>query len=294
MKHCPKCGAKLHLKDWRPECPKCGVNMVYYKSNEILLEESEKTEIEHAKFQPKVDRAKAAFFGSTPAIIRIVLSLLPIAGLFLPICNLVNLEGNCATQKSINIIGAYNYISQRYNPLGNVFTSLLKGDMLAISIVTLMISLIMILVCLICLVMSLGKHGKIRNLILNSFMLLNACVSAVCFGVMTKHIAAPFEVGSESFTSCSLGAGIFVYIGLILVLLIYNLVLAKVGLKINYTPCLIGGLPSEEYFEYVEQGMSQLEIRKKMVEVLTKMQEEVRAKEAEAQQKALEDARKRK
>ena len=64
MATCPKCGKKLRLYHWRPECPACGVNMIYYASNERLLAETEKTEIEHAKFQPKVDRAKAAFFGS--------------------------------------------------------------------------------------------------------------------------------------------------------------------------------------------------------------------------------------
>ena len=66
----------------------------------------------------------------------------------------------------------------------------------------------------------------------------------------------------------------------------YNLYLAKRGLPVKKTVCYIGGLPSDEYFACVEQGMSDLEIRKKMVEALTKMQEEALAKAAEAEAKA--------
>ena len=74
-------------------------------------------------------------------------------------------------------------------------------------------------------------------------------------------------------------------------ILVYNLYLAKKGLKIKHTVCYIGGLPSEEYFGYIEQGMSDLEIRKKMVEALTAMQEEVREKERLA---AIEEEERRK
>ena len=36
MATCPKCGKKLRLYHWRPECPACGVNMIYFASNERL------------------------------------------------------------------------------------------------------------------------------------------------------------------------------------------------------------------------------------------------------------------
>ena len=162
MAYCPKCGKKLRLYHWRPECPFCGVNMVYYKSNDRMLAETEQAEIEHAHSQPRIDRAKAAFFGSPAAVS---------AGNFLRI-------------------------------------------------------------------------GSLR-------------------------------------------IGAFVYPLLILVLLVYNLVLAKKGLKVKHTVCLIGGLPSEEYFKMVEDGVPELEIRKKMVEALTVMQNEARAKEAEEEAEAL-------
>ena len=34
---CPKCGGKLRLIDWRPNCPHCGVNMIYYGLEDRLL-----------------------------------------------------------------------------------------------------------------------------------------------------------------------------------------------------------------------------------------------------------------
>ncbi|HBL40846.1 MAG TPA: hypothetical protein DDY98_04455, partial [Ruminococcaceae bacterium] len=115
---------------------------------------------------------------------------------------------------------------------------------------------------------------------LNLFMLLCAVGSAVC--------AVLSGAGS-------LGVGAFVYMGLILALTVYNQVLAAKGLpKLNKTVCLIGGLPSDEYFAYVEQGMSDIDIRKKMVAALEKMQEEVRAQAAEAEAKALEERAHRK
>lgn len=279
MAKCPKCGRKLHIYDWRPECPGCHVNLVYYNSNENLLAESEKAEIEHAKSQPSIDRAKAAFFGSAPAIIRIVLSLLPVAGLFLPVCIL---DGS----KKVTAIDIYNFISKA--DIGALLGGITKGDVFPASIVLLLLSVVMILVSLGCLVMSLGPHGKQRNFILNMIMLLSAIGSALTFAFSDVSKSLP------DYKTGKLGIGAFVYIGLIAVLLIYNLYLAKKGLKIKHTLCLIGGLPSDEYFKMVEDGVSELEIRKKMVEALTKMQDEVRAKAAKEEEEALKKAMERK
>ena len=257
MANCPKCGKKLRIYHWRPECPFCGVNMVYYNSNDRMLEETELAEIEHAHSQPRIDRAKAAFFGSPPAIARIVLSVMPISALFLPLGRLRS------SAVPFNVLGVYRYLSD--SGLGSV------SDPIGLSLALLLASAALILVCLICLPMSLGKHGKTRNLILNSLLLGCAAASALNFAL---------RVGTLYF-------GAFVYLFLLLALLVYNLVLAKKGLKTKHTVCLIGGLPSEEFFQMKADGVSELEIRKKMVEALTVMQNEARAKEAEAEAEAL-------
>ena len=79
MAKCPKCGRKLTLFDWKPNCPECGINLVYYGLEDKLLDEADAAEAEHAKLQKKIDRLKAAFIGSKLTIARIFLSLLPIA-----------------------------------------------------------------------------------------------------------------------------------------------------------------------------------------------------------------------
>ena len=262
MANCPKCGKKLRLYHWRPECPFCGVNMVYYKSNDRMLAETEQAEIEHAHSQPRIDRAKAAFFGSPAAIARIVLSVLPLGALFLPLVG-------SSVSRSLNVIGVYNAIDDE-GGLGAVLGSVFSGSVIALSVLLLLFSLVMWLVCLVCLPMSLGKYGRQRNLILNLIWFCAAAASAGNF----------LRIGS-------LRIGAFVYPLLILVLLVYNLVLAKKGLPVKHTVCLIGGLPSEEYFKMVEDGVPELEIRKKMVEALTVMQNEARAKEAEEEAEAL-------
>ena len=263
MANCPKCGKKLRLYHWRPECPFCGVNMVYYNSNDRLLAETERAEIEHAHSQPRIDRAKAAFFGSPAAIARIVLSVLPIGALFLPL-------GKAEDADSFNVIGVYKAVDAAGGAgamLGDVFS----GSAAALSVLLLLLSAVLWLVCLICLPMSLGPHGRQRNLILNILWLGSAAVSAATFAV---------RIGT-------LQIGAFVYLFLISALLVYNCVLAKKGLPVKHTVCLIGGLPSEEYFRMKEDGVSELEIRKKMVEALTVMQNEARAKEAEEEADAL-------
>lgn len=269
MATCPKCGKKLRLYHWRPECPYCGVNMVYYNSNDRLLAETEQAEIEHAHSQPGIDRAKASFFGSAPAIIRLVLSVLPLGALFLPLAKIIR----GGETSSVNAIGVYNYISKYGLALdfGNAGKTLISVSVLMIAF-----SAVMILVCLGCLVMSLGKHGRQRNLILNILLTGSAVISAVCFMAGRGYLGEIFD----DYSSSNLAAGAYVYAALTLVIMIYNLILAKKGLKINYTVCYIGGLKSDDYFAMVEQGVPELEIRKKMVEALTAMQEEVRAKAA--------------
>ena len=153
MAYCPKCEKKLRIYHWRPECPYCGVNMVYYKSNDRLLAETELAEIEHARSQPGIDRAKASFFGSAPAIVRLLLSVLPIGALFLPLAKLIS-NGKTV---NVNAIEIYKYIAASGITLHAPNAS---AAWINASVLLILVSAVMILVCIGCLVMSLGKHGK--------------------------------------------------------------------------------------------------------------------------------------
>ena len=119
--------------------------------------------------------------------------------------------------------------------------------------------------------MSLGKHGVIRNFILNMIWLAFAVGAAVCFTAGEGHLLF----------------GAFIYILLITAVLVFNLFPARKWLKAEYTTCYVGGLPSDEYFALRENGASELEIRRKMVDALTVMQKEAREKAAREEADAL-------
>lgn len=286
MAKCPKCGHRLHLYNVSPNCPNCHVNMVYYKSNEKLLADSEKAEIEHAKSQPGIDRAKAAFFGSKFAIARIVLSLIAIGPLFLPLWKSVDAGG---AAKNFNAMDIYKVISEV--PIGKIFGNVLKGDLAAIGVAGMLVSAVLILVGVICLFMSLGKHGRLRNHIINGVKLAGALAGAIAGTMAFTAPATETSVLGAECKSASVGIGMILYIVLIIALIVYNEILHRKNLlPVKHTQCLIGGIPSEEYFKMVEDGVSELEIRKKMVVNLTKMQNEIR----EQQKKAAEEAMKKK
>ena len=273
MAVCPHCGRKLRLADWRPECPGCGVNLIYYDSNRRLLDESEKAEKEHALFQPRIDRAKAAYAGSKLAILRIVLTLLPAAALFLRLAESTNGD------KHFSIVGVIGWMGEA--GVGAVLGKA-PGDPVCLAASLLMVSVAMILVNLVLILTSLGKHAKLRVLITHGFQLLCAVGAAVC-------AAASPEKFNELFVSpmvkARLGAGAYLYLALLLILLLYNIFLLKKGIPVKYTQCLIGGLPSEEYFRYVEEGMSRSDIQRKMLKALAEM-EEAQERELEEEEEA--------
>ena len=273
---CPKCGKKLNMTQWRPECPGCGVNMVYYKANDRLLAETEAAEIQHALFQPKIDRAKAAFFGSPLAILRVVLTVVPIAALFLPLASMKYPE----REMHVSILQIFTYIKD----VG--FISLIgkagHGDPLSLSILLLLFSVLMLLVSLICIVMSLGKHGKQRTLFLNILLLASAISSALVFVAKGQD---PMKNLSGAIKA-KLFYGAFVYLLFLIVLFALNLIILTKGLPVRHTVCYIGGLPSEAYFDMVHSGKDELEIKNRMIEALTIMQEEVRKKAEEEEKRA--------
>ena len=257
MAKCPNCGRKLRLIDWRPECPGCGVNLNYYNSNKNLLEESEKAEAEHARFQPRIDRAKAAYAGSKFAVMRIIFSLLPVGALFLPLCKGVNGGGN------INVLKLYDYISAE--GIGNVLGGALNSS-LNLSITLLLLSAVLSIVSLVLIIMSLGKHGKVRVIITYLLMVLLAAGSAVAFAA-----------GSNG----TLGVGAYLYIALMLFLFAWNIFLIKKGIPVKHTECLIGGLPSDEYFALKAQGISQSELNRKMLVALAELDEKLAPEDEE-------------
>lgn len=269
MAKCPKCGRKLTLFDWRPNCPGCGINLVYYGMEERLLQEADAAEAEHAKLQKRIDRLKASFVGSKLTIARIFLSILPIAALLLPLCS-VTYSGPFIEQTTTNVnaIEIYNLVSSLdFDALFTMIGSGLLGTSFigyAGALVCILLSLVFVIVSLVMLMLACSPKGNPRNITLNCITILLASASAVFFTVFSNGITAVFP----EFVSGKLGIGIFVYIALLVVLLVMNIVIAKKGVEVKYKQCFVGGIPAEEYFELVEKGTDIDVIHEMMVKAL--------------------------
>lgn len=282
MANCPKCGRKLGLKDWKPNCPGCGVNLVYYGMEERLLDEADLAEAESAKLQKRIDRLKASFIGSPFTIARIVLSLLPIAALMIPLCS-VTYSGPFIEQttSNINAIEIYNFVSSlNFDSLLTMLGSNLLGNAfigLAGSLVAILLSAVFVLVSLFALMAACGPKGNSRNLTLNSISIVLAVASIFLFNMFSNGVAAVFP----DFFSGKIGAGIFVYLAALALLLGINIFLTIKGTEVKYKQCYVGGIPYEEYVELVNKGTPKEEIRAMMTVALEKKEAE-KAEKAEA------------
>lgn len=283
MAKCPKCGRKLTLFDWRPNCPGCGVNLVYYGLEEKLLDEADVAEAEHARLQKRIDRLKASFIGSKLTIARIVLSLLPVVALLIPLCEVkfTNIPFKGEIGASVNLITLINVFTGL--DFDGLFAMLGNGTLspmfigYAGALLSITLSLVFVLVSLFALMAACGPKGNIRNIILNSIAILFSVASIFFFTSFTSNAAKIFP---GMFETGKIGVGIFVYIAALVALLVLNIVIARKGTPVKYKQCYVGGLPSEKYFELVEKGTSKEEIRKMMNEALDAIEAEKAAEEA--------------
>lgn len=294
MAKCPKCGRKLTLFDWKPNCPDCGVNLVYYGMEERLMEEADAAEAEHARTQKRMDRLKAAFIGSPLTIIRIIFSVLPIAALMLPLAT-ISFNGPFIAETStrINAIKIYELVSGvDFDGLFTMMGSSLVGSSFTgyfVALAGILLSLVFVIVSLVMLTMSCGKLGNIRNFIFNALAIISATVSVVFYNKFASGITSIFP---EFVTEASVGWGAYVYIAILVILLGINIVLAVKGIDVKYKQCYVGGIPAEEYFELVEKGTDKDTLHAMMAEALAKKEAEKEKAEEEELKAKLEDTEK--
>lgn len=288
MAKCPKCGRKLTLFDWKPNCPGCGVNLVYYGMEERLMDEADQAEAEHARLQKRIDRLKASFVGSKLAIVRIILSVLPIAALMLPLAS-VSFNGPYieATTTSINAIEIYNIVSSLdFDALFTMIGSGIVGSSFigyAGALVGILLSLVFVILSLVLLTLACSPKGCPRNIIMNSLAIIAAVVSIVMFNQFATGITGVFP---DFVTDASVGFGIYVYIGVLALLLGLNIYLTVNKINVKYKQCYVGGIPAEEYFELVEKGTDKETLHQMMSEALAeKAAAEEEAEDAKAAEK---------
>lgn len=279
MANCPKCGEHLKLTDWKQHCPHCHCNIVVYDIQERLMQDADKAEVQRYYFQKKIDRMKASFVGSKLAVIRIFTSLIPLAAVVVPWLK-----------------GAFNVPFVEFKGLFTLFTltdmldsldinsilNVLNTDdgktpiiLLAVSLVLLLLSAVLILVRFGCLTMACSKRGKIRNYTFDILTLVFCIVATVLLTV----------VPDNAYFNIDFVIAPFVYLLLLGVNFGVDIAVYKKGIEVKHEPCFVGGIPIEEYFKMVEDGVPQEEIRQEMYRRLTEMQLK---KEAELNGEAVE------
>lgn len=279
MANCPKCGKHLKLKDWRQHCPHCGANIVVYDLQERLMQQADIAEVQHYHFQKKVDRLKGAFIGSPLAIARIFTSLLPIGPLFLTIMTAKLSAPLEPFEGKLNILEIYNNIDKLGGVTGLFSTGNSSDLMFAIGLALFVLSLLATFLHFALNTLACSPKGKIRNTIIDIIILVTTIGSVGCLLFMGDGGAAVVR----------LGIGAYLYVVLQLVNTILDFILLRKGIEIKHAQCYCGGIPIEEYFEMVEKGMTQAEIREEQYKRLMALQEE-----KEAQLKAAEEEAARK
>ncbi len=279
MANCPKCGEHLKLTDWKQHCPHCHCNIVVYDIQERLMQDADKAEVQRYYFQKKIDRMKASFVGSKLAVIRIFTSLIPLAAVVVP---WLKGEFNVPFVEFKGLFTLFTLTDMLDSLDINSILNVLNTDdgkipiiLLAVSLVLLLLSAVLLLVRFGCLTMACSKRGKIRNYTFDILTLVFCIVATVLLTV----------VPDNAYFNIDFVIAPFVYLLLLGVNFGVDIAVYKKGIEVKHEPCFVGGIPIEEYFKMVEDGVPQEEIRQEMYRRLTEMQLK---KEAELNGEAVE------
>ena len=275
MAECPKCGRHLRLIDWKQHCPDCGANIFVYDLQERWMQDADKAEVQHYYFQKKVDRVKGAFIGSPLAIARIFTSILPVGPLFLALANAKFTQPFTEYEGKLTIMEIYKNIGE-VTKIFDFFGSGNKADlMLALSVIFLVLSLVATVLHFALNTLACSPKGKIRNTIINIIYLASTVAAIVLFAMM----------GDGGCVTGTLGIGAYLYLVAQIINAGLDFVVLIKGIEIKHAQCYCGGIPIEEYFELVEKGWTQEQLRAEQYKRLQAIWDESEAKKAEEEMK---------
>lgn len=260
------------MTDWKQHCPHCGGNIVLYDIQERLMRDADVAEVQYYHFQKRIDNLKASFVGTRPAIVRIFTSLIPVLAIVIPFfrCSFnepfVEFKGFFSLFTLLDILDKFN--------TDGILSLLSTSDgkvpliVFASAIVLILLTVVLLLVRFLCLSFSCSKGGK-----------------KLCYGfdivLLVLGVTAAFMllfIPDNPYFSIDLVIAPFVYILLLTVNFIVDIIVFKKGFDVKHDSCFVGGIPIDEYFQMLDAGIPQEEIRAEMYRRLAKIQAE---KEAE-------------
>ncbi len=249
MAECPKCGYKLKLKDWRPECPECGVNVVYYGIEDRLREEADQAEYSHAKMQPHFDRLKFSLIGHPLSIVRLCIGLLPIVALLLPMGKISYVLPFGTHTASVNLISIVTFFIDNgldFDLVLGMFGSNVLGKAFifwAVAMVGTVGVLLISLVGFILLTLSAAPRGMKRNIRLPIAGIVLATVGFIGYCLLIGELNS---VLPGIFSGSVLP---FAYIGVVIcfaAMIVVNVIYKKKNIEVKYTDVSELLLPYDE------------------------------------------------
>jgi hypothetical protein len=272
MDVCPKCGRKLKITDLKPECPGCGVNLLYYKIEERLEVDAINAELEHARTQQKLDRAKASLIGSALTIVRIVLLAVVVGMLFLPLATMHAQGPYLDKTFTLNVIEIYNGISAI--DFGGLFT-ILGSAVLGKTFIFYAVSMLMVAVAAVCAIIELifsflscSPHGFSRNLTLAIVGIVSSAVSIVTFNMFLSNAA---KVLPGTLTG-SIEMGAYLVIAAFVLVIGINIWIKAKGVDVKYKQSYIDSVPYEEFLDNFGGGKYDLQRVESIKEEIEKHQ----------------------
>lgn len=234
--YCQKCGYKLSMIDIKPECPVCGINLVYYGMEDSLKKEADKAEFEHATFQPRLDRLKAATVGSPLAITRLVICILPILAMLLPMGKIVVNLPYFTEKVTVNLVSIISKVLMNldFDSLMAMTGSAKVGTAYICYLVALVSFVVMLLAAvlnLFNLFVAFGKRGIRRNIIVASVGLFFTAVGAVTFAVWTSSLSGAYP---EVFSGTVVPWGILGVALAFVAEIVINVIFKKKNVKVKY------------------------------------------------------------
>ncbi len=239
MAICPKCGYRLRLIDYKPECPKCGVNLMYYNMEERLATDADKAEAEHVRMQPRIDRLKAATIGSKWSIARLVLVFVPLGMMFLPMIQVsAKIPFSSIGETSVSLLTLVTEVIMKLNfdILFKMFSSDLVGPAFICYFLSIVFVMLAAIICVLNLVFvalscSLNNKGIKRNIVLSSLGIFFMLAGIVTYSVMNSQLTFLFG----DMYSGKLSFGAFCVILGFAILLAINIIYIKKGIEVKYT-----------------------------------------------------------
>lgn len=249
MAVCPKCGRKLRLIDIKPTCPGCGVNLLYYGIEDRLEVDAINAELEHAKTQKKVDRAKDALFGTPFAIVRLVLLVLAVGMFFIPLATFHAVGPYFDKTTTLTALEIYNSVSALDfdGMLVLAESPVLKTSFifLAVSAVTIVVSILCALLELIFSFLSSSPHGFSRNITLASVGIVSAVASLITY----KKFLASIETVFSGLIDGSVKVGIYLVLVAFVLCIAINIIIKVKNHPVKYTDTYVDSIPYETFIE---------------------------------------------